>query len=287
MLGGTTRDAPRAATARRDERARATASAWWAWRWRGWAGWHLDTTVVVLAAVTVAVDVITAWTGTTLGTLGRVPMSPALPLAVLLGARLGAAALGCTRASLRAWGEVTVGLGAVLLASVVAYSLDAGGPSEAGGLVVAAAGEELVYRLAVLIVAGALAARIIGRDWRNVEAWGSGPGLAALLCGAAVFSLLPGHVSQVQGPASALPFASLALVLGWVVLRTGALAPVVAAHAVLNLATITLIADAMPGGLRLGLAGATLVAVVVGADVAGRRMHRLRPVPSVIDLTAV
>jgi hypothetical protein len=33
--------------------------------------------------------------------------------------------------------------------------------------------------------------------------------------------------------------------------------------------------------------GRGVVALLVGADVAGRRTGRLRPVPSVIDLTAV
>ena len=91
--------------------------------------------------------------------------------------------------------------------------------------------------------------------------------------------------SRCAGFTSIAPFASLAIVLGWVVLRTGALWPAIAAHAVLNLATITVFSVGAPAGLRLGLAGATLVALVVAADVAGDRSGRLRPVPSAIDLT--
>jgi membrane protease YdiL (CAAX protease family) len=102
-----------------------------------------------------------------------------------------------------------------------------------------------------------------------------------------VFSALPGHVVQMRAAASVVSFASLAVVLGWVVLRTGAIWPAIVAHAVLNLTTITVFTIDAPSGLRLGLAAGTLVALVVGADVAGRRSGRLRPVPSLIDLTAV
>jgi hypothetical protein len=270
-----------------DERVRATHGAWWTWQWRGWAQWRLDGWILVLAAATVVVDVVSAWTGVSLGALGRIPLSPALPLAVALLARIGRSALGFGRTDLRAWREVAVGLGAVLLGAVVAYGLAVGSAAEAGGLVVAAAGEELVYRLAVLVLAGAFAAHVAGRDWRHPAGWGTGPGVVALLAGALAFSALPGHVVQMQGLVSVPPFASLAVLLGWVVLRTGVLWPAIAAHALLNVSTITVGVTEAPDALRLLLAAVTLCAVVVGADVAGRRTGRLRPVPSVIDLTAV
>ncbi|HEY8215881.1 MAG TPA: CPBP family intramembrane glutamic endopeptidase [Acidimicrobiia bacterium] len=266
---------------------RATRSAWWTWQWRGWAPWRLDTAALALASAAVLVDVASAWVDTSLGTLGRIPVSPALPIAVLLAARLGAASLGCTRAAVHAWREVAAVMTVVLVGTVVTYSVDVGGPGQAVGLFVAAAGEELVYRLAVIVLVGALAARIAGREWRRVDRWGTGPGAVGLVGGALAFSALPGHVVQMQSLATAAPFASLAILLGWVVLRTGAIWPAIAAHALLNLTTITVTATEGPGALRLALAAATLCAVVVGADVAGRRTGRLRPVPSVIDLTAV
>src|SRR6185295_9914947 len=143
------------------------------------------------------------------------------PLVVLLVVHLGARHLGCSRAALRAWREVAVVMGIVLAGAVLVYSLDVGGPGQATGLVVAAAGEELVYRLAVIVLVGALAARVAGRDWRHPDRWGTGPGV------------------QIGGLASAVPFASLAVLLGWVVLRTGMIWPAIAAHALLNLTTIT------------------------------------------------
>jgi hypothetical protein len=288
MLGGATRAAGRQVQdPSANERGRATHAAWWTWQWRGWAPWRLDGVVLVLAASAVVLDVASAWLDISLGAIGRIPVSPALPVALLLAARLGVARLGWTRADARAWREVAVGLGLVLVGAVVAYSVDVAGPGAAGGLVAAAAGEELVYRLAVVVVAGALAARVLGRDWRRPDRWGTGPGLVGLVAGAVAFSALPGHVVQMSSLASAVPFASLAVLLGWVVLRTGAIWPAIAAHALLNLTTITVTATEAPGALRLALAAATLGAVVVGADVAGRRTGRLRPVPSVIDLTAV
>jgi hypothetical protein len=68
---------------------------------------------------------------------------------------------------------------------------------------------------------------------------------------------------------------------------TAALWPAITVHAILNLATITAFSVDAPAGLRLGLAGSTLVALIIAADVAGHRTGRLRPVPSAIDLTTV
>jgi hypothetical protein len=255
-------------------------------RWRGWAPWRLDVWTVALAALAVVVDVASAWANLSLGRVGGIIVSPALPLACVVAGRIGAVALGCSRTGLRAWREFGAVFGGTLLASVVLFGVEVGETGEAVGLVVAAAGEELVFRLCVLVVAGAVAARLAGREWRSPEQWGTSVGSIALLVGAIVFSALPGHVVQVRGVASAVPFASLALVLGWVVLRTGAIWPVIVAHALLNLVTVTTAGVQAPGSVRLGLAAATLVALVAGADLAARRTGRLRPVPTVIDLTA-
>src|SRR4029450_6799128 len=112
-------------------------------------------------------------------------------------------------------------------------------------LILAALGEELVYRLAVLILVGAGTAKLLGRNWRNAEDWGVGPGLVALLAAGLVFTLLPGHVAQMSDTLHALPFACLGVVLGYAVLRTGALFPATVVHALLNLATIAAIAGTM------------------------------------------
>jgi membrane protease YdiL (CAAX protease family) len=293
MLGGTARSeglrstTERHGTAARSEVEQATDAAWWARRWYGWADWRLTPGIVALAALTLAVDVLTAWVDVDLGHVGRIPVSPALPLALLLAIRLGLPALGVSRAAWHRWREFGVAAAVTLTVCVAAHALGVSGIGEALGLVVAALGEELVYRLAALIVIGAVAAALAGRDWRHPARWGTGPGVVALVVAACSFSVLPGHVAQMAGVLTVVPFASLALVLGWVVLRTGALWPTVAAHAVLNLVTIGVLVTDGSALLRLGVGGAALLGLVAAADVAGRRSGRLRPVPSVIDLTAV
>jgi membrane protease YdiL (CAAX protease family) len=271
----------------RAEVERATEGAWWAWRWYGWADWRVTPGIVALATLTVILDIVTAWADVTMGHLGRIPISPALPFALLLVARIGLPALGASRVAWHRWREFGAFVTLTLVVSITAYALGAGGPVEAAGLVVAALGEELVYRLAALIVVGALAAALVGRDWRHAARWGTGPGVVALLVAAFAFSVLPGHVAQMSGAATIVPFASLALVLGWVVLRTGALWPAVGAHAILNLVTIAVLVADGSAALRLGVVGATLLGLVVAADIGGRRSGQLRQVPNVIDLTAV
>ena len=60
----------------------------------------------------------------------------------------------------------------------------------------------------------------------------------AILASGFVFALLPGHVAQMSDTLHALPFVCLGMVLGYAVLRTGALFPAAVVHALLNLATI-------------------------------------------------
>ncbi len=253
-------------------------------RWQGWADWPLSGPLLLLAGAAVVLDVATAWTGTSLGSLGRIAISPGLPPALLVLAGIGAGRLGASRRSLAAWREVAIGLGAVLALATLGYALTLGRPSEAGGLLVAALGEELVFRLCAVVVLGALAARLLRRDWRSPRTWGGAPGYAALLGAAIVFSALPGHVAQMHGPSASLSFASLALVLGYVVLRTGALWPAVIVHALLDVTTLAAWQGAGSPGVRLALAATALVALVAGADVAGRRLGVRVRVPQVIDL---
>lgn len=256
----------------------------WSWRWRSWTRWPVSLPVVVLAFVTVAVDVATAWTGLHAGQLGRVPVSPALPLGVGLALLVGLRRLGLDPANRRAWREFLVIGSASLVYAAASYAMRIGGTAEAIGLVVAALGEELVYRLAVLIAIGALVAKMLGRPWRNSEDWGAIPGIAALLAGGLIFTLLPGHVSQMSGALTALPFASLGIVLGYAVLRTGALLPAVVVHAFLNIATIAVLVGEVSAGMRGLFAVMALVALVSGTVVAGQRLGMLRKTPVSVDL---
>ena len=263
----------------------ATEGARWVTRWRGWADWPLSLPLLTLAAVAVALDVTTAWTNTNLGSLGRIGTSPALPLVLLLVAGVGAGRVGLSRERVHAWREFALAVGVVLVLATAGYAIAFGRPAEALGLVVAAIGEELVYRFAAVLLFGALAARLLGRRWRNPRQWGTAPGLLGLAAAAVLFSALPGHVMQVTGPSTSVAFASLGLLLGYTVLRTGTVWPAVVVHALLNLTTIATWQTSGPQGLRLALAATALVSLVAAADVAGRRLGLRRRVPTVIDLS--
>ena len=257
----------------------ATAATAHAWRWCRWTRWPLSPAIIAVAAITLAFDVTTAWLGITLGTLGRVPVSPTLPLGVLLVAMVGWRRLGLDRRNLWAWREFLVVSGGVLLFGVWQYSIRVGGSREALGLVIAAFDEEMVYRLAVLILVGSFCAKVSGHNWRHTEDWGVVPGVVAVFASGVVFAVLPGHVAQMSDTLHALPFVCLGIVLGYAVLRTGALFPAAVVHSLLNLATIAAWAGAISLPLRTALAAAALVALVLGTVVAGRRMGIYRKMP--------
>ncbi len=248
------------------------------WVWVRWTRFPFGRRVLAVAAIAVVVDSVTAWAGVSLGHLGRVPVSPALPIGLLLAAMIGLNRLGFDRANRHAWREFLI-VGSVCLGFTMAsYAIHTGGAAEAIGLVVAALGEELIYRLAVIVVVGALVARLLGRDWRNAGEWGIAPGLVALVVGSVVFSALPGHIAQMSDALHALPFASLGLVLGYAVLRTGALVPAAIVHSLLNLVTHAVLAGDLSVSLRGAMSAAALFALVTGTVLAGLRLGILRRV---------
>jgi hypothetical protein len=260
------------------------ASERWSWRWRSWTRWPLSLTIVMLALVTVVIDVATAWANISIGSLGRVPVSPALPFGIALALMVGLRRLGLDPANRWAWREFLAVSAVSLAYAGWSYAVHIGGSAESVGLIVAALGEELVYRLAVLVFVGAVVAKAMGRPWRNAEDWGMVPGVVALLAGGLVFTLLPGHVAQMSGALTALPFASLGVVLGYAVLRTGALLPAVVVHAFLNIATIAVLAGGVSVAMRTTFALVALVALVSGTIVAGMRLGILRRAPITVDL---
>jgi hypothetical protein len=244
--------------------------------------------VLVIAFVAVALDVASAWTGRPSWAIGTVLVSPALPVAGLLVVLVGVARVGGSRRSLFAWREYLVGGSFAVLVAALAYAHAIGGPAarwrEVEGVALAATGEELVYRLAAVLLIGAACARLCGRDWRDTARWGTGPAVVGLLGGALVFSVLPGHVEQMTGATSMVPFASLAMLLGYVALRTGSVVPGIVAHVLLDVVTLGYFSGALSASARVSIAATTLTALVLGLMVAGRRSGLRRRVPSEIDL---
>lgn len=246
------------------------------WVWRRWTRWRLTPLILVVAATVIALDVITAWRDVSVTSLGRVAMSPALPLGIILALMVGLRRLGLDRANLGAWREFLSATGAVLVFGIWSYSEHIGGFEEAIGLVLGALDEELVYRLAVLIVVGAGTAALLRRNWRNPEDWGLGPGVVAILASGIVFMLLPGHVAQMSSATRALPFAAIGIILSYAVLRTGALFPAVVTHALLNLVTIAALTGNVSDAWRAAFAAVLLVTLILATVVAGVRLGMLK-----------
>jgi Type II CAAX prenyl endopeptidase Rce1-like len=256
----------------------------WAWRWTGWASWPVSPAVLWVCAVAVTVDVATSWWGQPAWYLGRVSMSPALPLGVLLVALIGPRNLGFSRRSLSAWCEFLIIGVPTLVVWCISYPQSVAEFRDVEGIVVAVAGEELVYRLATVVLIGAACARIAGRNWRDTAQWGTGPAVGGLVGAGLVFSALPGHVDQMTGAANVLPFLSLAVLLGYVALRSGSLIPGFLVHLTIDLAALAYFAGTLPNSVRLVVDIGALVALELGLMLAGRRLGLRRRMPRVIDL---
>ena len=259
-------------------------SSGWAWRWTGWASWPISTAVLWVCAVAVVVDVATSWWGQPEWYLGRISMSVALPLGVALVAMIGPRNLGFSRRSFAAWREFLILGGPVLLVWCISYPQSVAEFRDVEGIVVAVAGEELIYRMAAVILIGSLCARLAGRNWRDTAQWGTGPAIGGLVGAGLVFSSLPGHVDQMNGAANILPFLSLAVLLGYTALRSGSIIPGFLVHLTIDLAALAYFAGAMPNGLRVVVDVGALIGLELGLMLAGRRLGLRRRMPRVIDL---
>jgi hypothetical protein len=257
----------------------------WSWQWTGWASWRITPAILVAAAMAVTVDMVSAWSGRPAWYVGRVLVSPALPIAVLLVALVGWECVGASRRMLLAWREYLVGGTLVVVAAVLgSVHAPAATWQDVEGVTITAAGEEVVYRLAAVLLVGATCAWLLGREWRDTQQWGTGPVAVALVASALLFTALPGHVAQMTNLTSVVPFASLAMLLGYTALRTGSLLPGMVVHLLLDVVTLTFLAGAVSASSRAMFAATTLTALMLGLMMAGRRLGFRRRVPAVIDL---
>lgn len=259
-------------------------SSGWDWRWVGWASWPISPAALWLAGAALVVDVVSSWWGEPDWHVGRILMSPALPLALLLVVLIGPGALGFSRRTLRVWREFLVFGVALVLVGGLGYPRSGTSARQLEGVFLTIVTEELVYRLAAVILIGALCARLTGRNWRDTAEWGTGTALAALLGAGVVFSALPGHVEQITGASNAFAFLSLGIVLGYVALRTGSLLPGLLVHLALDLAALDYLAGRFSSSVRVLIGAVALVSLVLGLMVAGRRLGLRMYVPAVIDL---
>jgi hypothetical protein len=275
-------DQQRATSQARDEGDVRTSG--WAWRWTGWASWPISPAVLWVCAAAVVVDVGSSWFAVPTWYLGRIALSPALPLGALLVALVGPRNLGFSRRSFAAWREFLILGVPTLLVWCISYPQSVAEFRDVEGIVVAVAGEELVYRLAAVVLAGAMCARLAGRNWRDTAEWGTGPAIGGLVVAGLVFSALPGHVAQMDGAANVLPFLSLAVLLGYAALRSGSIVPGFLVHLAIDLAALAYFAGALPNVLRVLVDVGSLIGLALGLMLAGRRLGLRRRMPRVIDL---
>ena len=248
-------------------------------RWCGWWNLQCSAPIVPLAAAIVVAETVAAWAGIAVWhPIGGVAVTPVLLAAALLATLVGWRRLGFSGPQMRAWAECAACI-ALMLLGVVALFLARGGSLRAlMSFVAGATEEELVFRLAAPIAAGGLAAWLARRPAGDLSRWGTLPRVVALVVAAASFTFGPGHVSEIGSTAwRAVPFVAVALLLSYVVLRTGNLVAGLLVHTLLNLTTTCYLTggisrDAWALVVILGLGGFAL-----GAERAGQRLGLMVP----------
>ncbi len=123
------------------------------------------------------------------------------------------------------------------------------------GLIAAALGEELVYRLAIpAVIAVALRLGHVRPDLARI----------AGLAGAGIwFVLLPGHQEQMGSVAGAAPFVAFAALAAFIVYRSGSILPMAVAHACSNLLTVLMWQNAIGSSARSAALASVLLLLVI------------------------
>ncbi len=227
--------------------------------------------VLALAALTTVVEA-----ASVLDLVGSVRVGALRLSAGILPATLLAAAAGTRLAGRSARRRYAIGYWVLVVALLTGL---AGAFVQQGrfplwiSLMVAALGEELVYRLAVPTVVAALLRRI-----------GVAPArarIAGLTLAGVWFVVLPGHVDQMDSAAKALPFVAFAALSAFVVHRSGSVLPMAAAHAVGNLFTVLIWNDTVAADVRSMLLSCVLGLLVLAY---GRpRRLAMDPGPLLVD----
>lgn len=247
-------------------------------RWSGWTDLRCPAIAVLLAAAVVATTAVAVWAGMVWRPLGGPGLTPVLPASLLLATFVGWNQLGWSASDLRVWRETLLIASGLLVVAGVAYLAGPGSPRELLAFGVGSLEEELVFRFAAPIALGGLTAWVLGRPAGDLRSWGNGPCAVAVVGSAIAFTCMPGHLAQVDGPLQLVPFLAIAMLLTYTVLRTGALLPGIAVHALLNIATVAYLAHAMPNLVWASIVIVGLGSYAWGAERAGRRLGRMTPV---------
>jgi membrane protease YdiL (CAAX protease family) len=245
-----------------------------------WNDWRFPPVAVLLSAIVVTTAAIAVWSNVVLRPLDGPGFTPALPAAVILATFVGWNQLGLNRSALAAWRETLLVIGGLLVAVAMVFVARVGSPAEVIAFGIGSLEEELVFRLAAPLALGGVTAWALGRPVGNLRGWGNGPCAVAVVGSAVVFTCMPGHLAQAAGPLQLVPFLSMAMLLTYIVLRTGALLPGIAVHALLNLATVAHLDGAIPYPAWVAIVALGLSAYALGAERAGLRLGLMTPVPS-------
>jgi hypothetical protein len=246
-------------------------------RWTGWTDLRCPALAVLLAAAVVGTTTLAVWAGIVWRPLGGPGLTPVLPAALLLATFVGWNQLGLSASDLQVWRETLLVIGGLLVLVGAVFVAGPGSPRELLAFGVGSLEEELVFRFAAPLALGGLTAWVLGRPAGDVRAWGDGPRAVAVIGAAIAFTCMPGHLAQVTGPLQVVPFLAIAMLLTYTVLRTGALVPGIAVHALLNIATVAYLAGAMPNPVWAATVIIGLGAYAWGAERAGRRLGRMAP----------
>jgi len=248
-------------------------------RWVEWWNLRCSDLLIPLAAAIVAVDALAVWKGMILRPLGGPGFTPVLPAAVLFAFLVGWSRLGLNERHLAAWWEFGAVMGVLLAVIGIEFVARVGALGELGSFLVGATEEELVFRLAAPLAVGGIVAWCLRRAPGDLEGWGTGPRVAAVVTAAVTFACMPGHLAQVTGNAWRLvPFVAIAMLWSYVVLRTGDLWPGLLVHALLNIATVCYLDGAISRPLWSLIVIVALGSYAWGAERAGRRLGLVRTV---------
>ena len=205
--------------------------------------------VLLLAAVTVAVEVAGLTGAITTIEVGRVILSPSLIPALVLAMACGDRLLGRARTRPAATAFWTAAGLASVMGAVLYLHTDY--PADVPGLILAALDEELVYRLAIPAVLALLL--------RSVKVSPPLARLAGFVVAGAWFVLLPGHREQMDSVAAVVPFLAFAGLSAVMVYRSGSVLAMATAHAVSNLLTILVWTEDVQQGARSAVLGSLLI----------------------------
>jgi hypothetical protein len=155
------------------------------------------------------------------------------------------------------WAGFYAVMAALLAIAAMIYRLRTGSWIEPVAVFMDALGEEATFRYALpLVIATAV---VVARA----------PSRAVVPCATAVsallFATMPGHIQQMHARIDIVPFVAFALLMSIVSLRTGALLPVVLAHALVNLCTLPVNLGVAPPILRLAGVMAALGGLVIAS----------------------